>query len=132
MFYIFGTWSNVAGAYNVGPTSFARILNEQKEKSYYDVNINDETSRYLFRIIAIKEIVKNPGDFGYYLEDQHKYLSSPNIKTIKVTSSITSLADFAHDNGTTYRMLKYYNPWLINSKLTVGSGKEYEIKVPQN
>ncbi len=127
----FGTWTNVAGAYNVGPTSFARTLNEQKENSYYDVNVNDETSRYLFRIIAIKEIVKNPGDFGYYLEDHHKYSSSSNLKTIKVVSSLPSLADFAHEKGTTYRMLKYYNPWLINSKLTVAPGKEYEIRVPE-
>lgn len=127
----FGTWTNVAGAYNVGPTSFARTLDDQKEKSYYDVNINEETSRYLFRIIAIKEIVKNPGDFGYHLEDHQKYSFSTNLKTIKITSSISDLADFAHEHGTTYRLLKYYNPWLISKKLTVKPGKEYNIKVPE-
>lgn len=126
----FGTWTNVAGAYNVGPTSFAKTLAEQKENSYYDVNINEETSRYLFRIIAIKEIVRNPGDFGYYLEDHHKYQRAANLKSFKITSTIPDLADFAHQNGTTYRLLKYYNPWLISKKLTVGPGKEYEIKVP--
>lgn len=127
----FGTWTNVAGAYNVGPTSFARSLAEQKETSYYDLNINEETSRYLFRIIAIKEIVKNPSDFGYYLEDEHKY-QPQNLKDIKITSSIPSLTDFAHENGLTYRMLKFYNPWLISSKLTVSPGKEYTIKVPNS
>ncbi|MBK8517748.1 MAG: lytic transglycosylase domain-containing protein [Saprospiraceae bacterium] len=126
----FGTWTNVAGAYNVGPTSFARTLNEQKENTYYDINVNDETSRYVFRVIAIKEIVKNPGDFGYYLEDQHKYTINANLKTIKITSTISDLAEFAHNNGTTYRLLKYYNPWLINKKLTVAPGKEYEIRIP--
>jgi membrane-bound lytic murein transglycosylase D len=127
----FGTWTNVAGAYNVGPTSFARTLTDQKENSYYDVNINEETSRYLFRIIAIKEIVKNPGDFGYHLEDHHMYKNATNLNTLKITSSIPDLADFAHQQGTTYRLLKYYNPWLISKKLTVGAGKEYEIKVPE-
>ncbi len=127
----FGSWSNVAGAYNVGPTSFARTLSEQKENSYYDININDETSRYLFRIIAIKEIVKNPQDFGYYLEEQHKYIHHPNLKSISITSSISSLADFAHQNNTTYRLLKYYNPWLISAKLNVTPGKEYVIKIPE-
>jgi hypothetical protein len=127
----FGSWTNVAGAYNVGPTSFARTLAEQNESSYYDININEETSRYLFRIIAIKEIVKNPSDFGYYLEDTDKYIPHPNLKPITVTQNITSLADFAHNQGTTYRLLKYYNPWLINTKLTVTAGKEYVIKVPQ-
>ncbi len=128
----FGTWTNVAGAYNVGPTSFAKTLAEQKESSYYHINVNDETSRYLFRIIAIKEIVRNPQDFGYYLEDQHKYSQNQNLKNINVTATITSLADFAHQYGTTYRLLKYYNPWLINTKLTVAPGKEYILKVPQN
>ncbi len=131
MYKRFGTWTNVAGAYNVGPTSFARSLAEQKETSYYDLNINEETSRYLFRIIAIKEIVKNPSDFGYYLEDEHKY-QPQNLKDIKITSSIPSLTDFAHENGLTYRMLKFYNPWLISSKLTVLPGKEYTIKVPNS
>lgn len=131
MYKRFGTWTNVAGAYNVGPTSFARSLAEQKETSYYDLNINEETSRYLFRIIAIKEIVKNPSDFGYYLEDEHKY-QPQNLKDIKITSSIPSLTDFAHENGLTYRMLKFYNPWLLSSKLTVSPGKEYTIKVPNS
>jgi hypothetical protein len=131
MYKRFGTWTNVAGAYNVGPTSFARSLAEQKETSYYDLNINEETSRYLFRIIAIKEIVKNPTDFGYYLEDEHKY-QPQNLKDIKITNSIPSLTDFAHENGLTYRMLKFYNPWLISSKLTVSPGKEYTIKVPNS
>ena len=111
--------------------SFARSLAEQKESSYYDININEETSRYIFRIIAIKEIVKNPNDFGYYLEESDKYIPHPNLKSINITQTIPSLADFAHKNGTTYRLLKYYNPWLINNKLTVTTGKEYIIKVPE-
>ncbi|MBK9733722.1 MAG: transglycosylase SLT domain-containing protein [Saprospiraceae bacterium] len=125
----FGSWTNVAGAYNVGPTSFAKTLIDQKETSYYNININEETSRYLFRIVAIKEIVKNPNDFGYYLEDHHKYKPQSNLKEVLVKNSIPNLADFAHQYGMTYRMFKYYNPWLISTKLTVPEGKEYIFKV---
>lgn len=127
----FGTWTNAAAAYNVGPTSLARTFVEQKEQSYYDVNINDETSRYLFRIIAIKEILKDPNRYGYFLEDDQKYHKNANLKEIKVTSSVPSLADFAHQFGTTYRLLKFYNPWLISSKLTITPGQEYIIKLPE-
>jgi membrane-bound lytic murein transglycosylase D len=126
----FGSWSNVAGSYNVGPTSFARSLSEQKENSYYDININEETSRYLFRIIAIKEIVSNPQDFGFYIDDHHKYQAAA-LKDVIITESIPSLADWAHQNGVTYRMLKFYNPWLISSKLTVTPSKTHTIKLPQ-
>ncbi|MBK9151878.1 MAG: lytic transglycosylase domain-containing protein [Saprospiraceae bacterium] len=126
----FGTWTNAAGAYNVGPGSFARSQAEQKESNYYDMNINEETSRYVFRIIAIKEILANPDDFGYYLEDEHKYENNTKLKEITVDQTITDLADFAHQHGTTYRMLKYYNPWLLTNKLTVTNGKSYVIKLP--
>ena len=126
----FGTWTDAAGAYNVGPTAYAKALIEQKENSYYNLNVNDETSRYVFRIIAFKEILSNPTDFGFYIEDYEKYMPHPSLKEIVVTENIQSLADFAHQFGTTYRLLKYYNPWLINNKLDVPPGKSYTIKIP--
>jgi len=125
----FGNWTNAAAAYNVGQGSLNKSLTEQKETSYYDLNLNEETSRYIFRIIAIKEILKNHEDFGFYIDSDTKY-SMTNLKTISITSSISDLADFAHEQGTTYRLLKYYNPWLISSKLTLKPGQEYLIKVP--
>ena len=126
----FGNWTNAAGAYNIGPTAYSRAVEEQKETSYYRLNVNDETSRYVFRIVAFKEILSNPSDFGYYIENFEKYMPHPKMKEIEVTSTIESLADFAHVNGTSYRLLKYYNPWLINSRLTVSAGKTYIIKIP--
>lgn len=126
----FNNWTNAAGAYNVGPTSFARSMAEQKESSYYDMNINEETSRYVFRIVAIKEILSRPDDFGYYLEEDHKYTSPSEFKEIQVAQSINDLAQLAHDNNTSYRLLKYYNPWLISNKLIVTPGKSYTIKIP--
>lgn len=127
----FGTWTDAAGAYNVGPTIYAKALAEQKEKGYYDLNVNDETSRYVFRIIAIKEILSHPESYGFFVEDYDKYYPHPEYKDITVTESIPLLADFAHENGITYRMLKYYNPWLITGKLNVAAGKTYTIKVPK-
>ncbi|MEZ4911742.1 MAG: lytic transglycosylase domain-containing protein [Saprospiraceae bacterium] len=126
----FGNWTNAAGAYNIGPTAFAKAVDEQKESSYYMLNVNDETSRYVFRIVAFKEILSNPNNFGYYIENFEKYMPHTQMKEIEVTSTIESLADFAHANGTSYRLLKYYNPWLINSRLTVPVGKTYRIKIP--
>jgi hypothetical protein len=127
----FGTWSNVAGAYNIGPTAFARNLEEQKEKSYYDVNLNEETSRYLFRIISFKEIMKAPEQYGYYVTNDQKYAPLTDFREIEVTSTISSLSDFAHDHNISYRLLKFYNPWLISTKLTVMPGKSFIIKVPR-
>jgi len=125
-----GNWTNAAAAYNVGPTSFVKQQSAQGESSYYDMNLNAETSRYVFRIIAIKEILANPVDFGYVVDDEDKYTKHANFKEVLVNTPITSLANFAHEHGTTYRLLKYYNPWLISDKLTILNGANYTIKIP--
>lgn len=126
----FGTWTNVAAAYNIGPTKFAQKLAEQKENSYYSMHLNEETSRYVFRIVAIKEILGNPSDFGYELESHDEYVPLITLKEVEVMETIQNLADFAHQHQTTYRLLKYYNPWLVSGKLTVKPGKKYLLKIP--
>lgn len=126
----FGSWANAAAAYNVGPTNFAKTLKQQNETSFYDVNVNDETGRYMFRLIAIKEIMKNPQAFGFYIEPQDLYERIDNVYYVEVDKSISNWAAFAKHNGVSYRMLKYYNPWLRSGKLTVIK-KKYLIKLPR-
>lgn len=128
----FHTWSNVAAAYNMGPTAFANALTKQKETSYYNMSLSEETMRYVFRIIAIKEILHHPEDFGYYMEEDHTYASLPSFNLYKIESPIPSLADFAHEKGTTYRLLKYYNPWLISDKISPVAGHDLVIRLPKN
>jgi len=126
----FGSWANAAAAYNVGPTNFAKTLKQQGENSFYDVNVNDETGRYLFRLIAIKEIMKNPQNFGFYLDPQDLYERIDNVYYVEVDKSVPDWGAFAEHNGVSYRMLKYYNPWLRSGKLTVIK-KKYMIKLPR-
>jgi len=127
----FSSWSNVAGAYNMGPTAFANAMAKQKESSYFDLSISEETSRYVFRIVAIKEIMRHPEDFGYYVEEDHHYTGLPEFTYHVIEKPILSLADFAHENGLTYRLLKYYNPWLISDKVNPEPGTELKIRVPK-
>ncbi len=126
----FGNWTNAAAAYNVGPTRFNREKNLQKMDSYYDLNLNEETGRYLFRIVAIKEVLSNPKAFGFFFGEDEGFPPLVDYKVVTVKKSIPSIGDFAKEHGTTYRMIKVYNPWLISHKLTVSAGNSYEIKVP--
>lgn len=126
----FGSWTNAAAAYNLGPTNLSKALNDQKEESYYDLNLNSETSRYLFRLIAIKEILQNPQKFGFYLNPNELYKPLDNYYEVEVSSSIENWADFADQHNVSYRMLKVYNPWLRDSKLTVIKNR-YKIKIPK-
>ena len=106
-----------------------RAIENQKETSYYDLFLNDETSRYVFRLLAIKEIINNPAKYGFKVNPKHYYQEEP-LKYVEVTESIKSLVEFAKQNGTNYKLLKRHNPWLRDEQLTVKKGKRYKIAIP--
>lgn len=126
----FGSWANVAASYNIGMRGFERRLEEQRVNSYFDVLINDETARYLFRVLAVKMILENPEAFGFYIPEEQLY-SQPELKAVTVTESIDDLVEFAHQHNITYKTLKRYNPWLRDDELTVKK-KTYKIMISQD
>jgi len=125
----FGSWTLAAAAYNMGGPRMKDLLEDQKAETYYDLNLNPETSRYVFRVIAIKEILRNPVAFGFYLEDKQLY-EPLEYQVIQVDGPVPNWGDFAREHGTTYRMLKVFNPWLISNTLSNRGGETYEIKIP--
>lgn len=127
----FGSWTLAAAAYNMGGSRLKKEMEAQKATNYYDLNLNQETARYVFRIVAYKEIISDPKRFGFQIEEEQLYPPLDNYINIKVNKTISNLGEWAIQNGITYRMLKVYNPWLIASSLTVKEGKEYLIRVPK-
>ena len=126
----FGSWTLVAAAYNMGRTGLKRQIDIQKSTSYYDLTLNQETSRYVFRILALKNIMENPKKYGFQFRKQDLYKPIPTY-TVKVDSSIDSWADFSKNYGINYKILKLHNPWLIDSHLTNSAKNRYQIKIPQ-
>ncbi|GAA5221426.1 lytic transglycosylase domain-containing protein [Membranihabitans marinus] len=126
----FKTWTNAAGAYNIGEGNFKKETIAQKETDYYNMNFGSETNRYVFRVLALKEILKTPERFGFDIPEEERYAPIDNMKVVEVDKSISNLADFAHEHGMTYRNLKVFNPWLLSSRLSVPSGKTYKLLVP--
>lgn len=127
----FGSWANAAAAYNMGGGNMNKRLREQEAANYFELNLNEETSRYYFRLVAIKNILENPRAFGFYLDKEDYYQPLDNYTTEEVSEAVESWGAFAKERGTTYRLLKVYNPWLIDSKLTNRAGKTYEIRIPR-
>lgn len=126
----FKNWTLVAAAYNRGISGIEKQLNLQGVSSYYDLHLNEETSRYVFRIIALKTIMKQPEKYGYYISDSSKY-QQPKTKTITVNSSIENLYEWAKQQNTTYKMVRYLNPWILDSRLITLPGKSYEIEIEE-
>lgn len=127
----FGSWTNAAAAYNMGPTRYNRLTKSQGSVNYFDLNLNDETSRYVFRILAFKYILSDPEKFGFIIHNEEKYQPLDNFYIETVDKSVPSWSKFAKDRGISYRDLKVYNPWLIDSKLTVVKNT-YQVKIPKN
>ncbi len=125
----FGSWTLAAASYNGGMNGISKKMEEQQVDNYYDLLLTEETSRYVFRILALKEIMKNSDKYGFRIPNEALYYNIPT-KKIVIDSSITDLAKFAKTQGVNYKILKIHNPWLRDKKLTNTSGKKYEIEIP--
>ncbi|MEA1874570.1 MAG: lytic transglycosylase domain-containing protein [Bacteroidota bacterium] len=126
----FGSWTLAAASYNMGSAGLQRRLKEQKVDNYYDLLLNPETARYVYRIIAMKYMMPEHTAYGFIIDDKYKY-QSLKTEIIKVDTAISSLVDFAFEHGTNYKILKSLNPWLTNKYLINNSGKTYEITLPK-
>ncbi len=125
----FGTWTLAAASYNGGMNGVTKKIEEQKVTDYYDLLLTDETSRYVFRILALKEIMKNPSKYGFDINSADLYENLPT-KKIEIDSAINDLADFAINQGINYKILKLHNPWMRDKKLTNPTKKKYIIEIP--
>lgn len=125
----FGNWTSVAASYNMGIAGLTRRKNEQKMPDFYNLLLNSETSRYIFRVVAVKQIFEDPGNYGFQLQADDLY-SMPVMRDLVVERTIDNLADWAIRHNSNYKELKLYNPWLRSNKLTIRSGHSYKIVLP--
>jgi hypothetical protein len=107
-----------------------RLLEKQITDNYYDLLLNNETSRYVFRILAVKEIMSNPQRYGFIYDEEDLYQPIP-IKKIGLDTAITNIAEFAKAQSVNYKIIKIHNPWLIQNHLNNKSRKYYEIEIPE-
>jgi hypothetical protein len=125
----FGSWTLVASAYNAGRAYTLTQMEKQNISNYFDLLLGEETERYVFRILALKLVLEHPENYGFNIPDDKKYPVIPT-RDIEVKGPVISFADFAKANGTNYKLLKMFNPWLRGPDLTNKYRKTYVIKVP--
>jgi membrane-bound lytic murein transglycosylase D len=127
----FGTWTAAAASYNCGMGGYNGHATFQGSNNYYDIALPEETNRYIFRILAFKNLISTAPGWGYILNAEDVY-QPLKVKTLTVDTAITNLATFAEANGSSYKMLKVMNPWLRARNLPARKGKTYEIELPMN
>jgi membrane-bound lytic murein transglycosylase D len=126
----FGSWTAAAAAYNAGNYGVSRRFKEQNVQDYYDLLLGEETGRYVFRIIALKEILSNSKKYGFNFRAEDLYAEVPTYK-VEVDTAVTDFVKFAERFDINYKLLKLHNPWLRETKLNNSSGKKYYIEIPE-
>jgi hypothetical protein len=126
----YGSWALVAASYNGGRAGVDQKIAQQKVKSYYDLLFVEETSRYVFRILALKMIMEDPEEYGFKVDKKDLY---PIIETknVEVKGSIADLAAWAINKGINYKILKMFNPWLRDTSLKNPTKATYILKIPE-
>jgi hypothetical protein len=127
----YGSWTMAAASYNIGRSGLNEQIQRQKSNYYYDLLLNEETGRYIYRVLAMKLILSNPEQYGFYAGDKDLY---PVIPTFEVTvdGPVEDFADFATKYGINYKVLKIFNPWLRDKQLTNPRNKTYYIRIPKD
>lgn len=126
----FGNWTLVAASFNCGEGGVEKFMTQQQVNSYYDALLPEETMRYVFRILAFKNILSKPKEYHFTLNEKD-YFTPRNTCTDTITRTISDLAEYAKSMGTTYKELKMHNPWLRDKALTVKKGKMYVVLLPK-
>ena len=135
MYSIYNSWTMAAASFNMGSTGLGKQVHRQLTDNYYDILLNEETSRYVYRILALKLILSDPPKYGFNISKDDYYQPIP-YSEITVSQSVKDLIKFSYENGTNYKLLKILNPWLHENKmthentLTVKAGKSYVVRIP--
>lgn len=126
-----GSWTLAAAAYNAGNYGITKELERQNVTAYYDLLLGEETGRYVFRILALKEILNHPNKYGFNFRDKDLYKNVPTYK-VAVDTAVTDFTSFAEKFGINYKILKIHNPWLRDKHLNNKSRKQYFIDIPKD
>ncbi len=124
-----GSWTNAAAAYNCGENGLEKRLGNQQQSNYYELLLNRETQRYVYRILALKLIMQHPQDYGYYVRRCDTYPELP-YEEVTLSGKNVDLVQFAIQNGTTYKMLRTMNPWITTDNLKNKANKTYTVRIP--
>jgi len=128
---LYGSWTLAAASYNMGMTGLNRQMERQQVYNYYDLLLNEETGRYLFRILALKEILSKPSAYGFHFRPKDLY-QPYDVRELTVDTAVENFANFAEQQDINYKILKILNPWLRESFMTNPNQKAYRVKVPSD
>ena len=125
----YGDWPSAMAAYNGGQARISRELDAQDADTSLDLYLAEETTRYPYRVMAMKTVLENPAKYGFRLRDNQLY-QPHKYKTVEVSGPVEDWPTWAKEHGINYSMLREENPWIRAKKLTNKTGKTYKVRIP--
>lgn len=122
-------WTTVAASYNAGMGRISEEKENQQVDDSFDMLLTSESSRYVFRILAMKQFLENPKAFGYNIQHDQFY-QTIGTKNVNIKGPVADWTVWASQYGISYSQLKEFNVWLCDRKLTNSLGKEYILQIP--
>ena len=126
---LYGDWLTAAASYNAGRRRISSSLDQQGADNCFGLHLNEETSRYIFRLMAAKELLTHPKDFGFHLRREDFY-HTVRTTEVAVTTPVSDWTAWTKEHGTDYVQLKYFNPWITSMRLSNPQGKTYRVQLP--
>lgn len=126
----YGDWPSAMAAYNGGQARISRELDAQDADTSLDLYLAEETTRYPYRVMAMKTVLENPAKYGFRLRDNQLY-QPHKFKTVEVSGPVEDWPTWAKEHGITYSVLREENPWIRAKKLTNKAGKTYKVRIPE-
>lgn len=123
-------WTTVAASYNAGMGRISEEKENQQVDESFDMLLSSESSRYVFRILAMKQFLENPKAFGYTI-DRNQFYQTIDTIIVTVKGPVADWTVWAAQYGISYSQLKDFNIWLRDRKLSNPTNKEYILQVPK-
>lgn len=130
-YQLFGSWTLAVAGYNMGHENLQQQLQLQGVRSFYDAFLNEETTRYIYRIVAIKHVLENASRYGVEVLPAERY-DAPAVRIVTWAEEIPDLVSWARQQGVRYKDVRLLNPWILQPRLPApATGQFYEIALPR-
>lgn len=130
-YQLFGSWTLAVAGYNMGHENLQQQLQLQGVRSFYDAFLNEETTRYIYRIVAIKHVLENASRYGVEVLPAERY-DAPAVRIVTWAEEIPDLVSWARQQGVRYKDVRLLNPWILQPRLPApAAGQFYEIALPR-
>ncbi|HQH43557.1 MAG TPA: lytic transglycosylase domain-containing protein [Syntrophorhabdaceae bacterium] len=123
----FNDWLIAMAAYNAGAGRLREAIANQNTRDFFDLFLPEETERYIFRIISLKEVILNRERYGIRIDEKTFYKPVGLKEVVIETSKEMHITVLSESMALPFKTFRDYNLHLRRYRLPKGV---YSVNVP--